>query len=351
MKKPIGRAIKNSLIGHSKLYKIYQNWPRHFISAQSFTSKLDRDPSYYDMVVFSGMGGSGTVCDILNDLLERFGTIPSISLKGKIVPSFIGKRTLVIISSISGNTMECILSLNQAIKKNAEVICISSGGELKEISIKYGLRHIKIPEASHSRASFPYLLLPGLGLINEFLTRPMLDNIKFLSDELEGIYKKVSLDVPFESNIAMQMANFLNNSLVFCLTSPSLISVGTRFKNSLNENSKVHCISESILEASHNEIVPFTYESRKIYRKVLLLSWKHEIDAVNERFNKIRSLLKDLNHPIFEVNSPQQNILHSLVCSVYLLDITTIYLAALRKIDPSPTPAIDILKGANHRQI
>jgi glucose/mannose-6-phosphate isomerase len=344
------RKTEDTNINHikfdeSELYRIYQNWPQHFTAAQNISPKIDRDSSYYDSVMICGMGGSGTACDILNDLFERFGTIPSISLRGKIVPSFLNKHTLVIINSISGNTLEAMLCMKQAIRKKAEVVCISSGGKLKEICLKYGSRHIIIPKLSHSRASLPYLLLPGLKLIDNFLTRSLSDEILLLAENLSDIYNQISANRTYESNIAKQIANFLNNSLAFCLTSPSLISVGTRFKNSLNENSKVHCLSESILEASHNEIVPFTYDSKNICRKVLLLSWKYDTEMTKERFRKVRALLEEISHPVFEIKTPHKSLINSLVCSIYMLDISTIYLAALRKIDPSPTPAIDILKG------
>ena len=328
----------------SDLYKIYKLWPDHFTAALRVSSKSDRETSYYRSVIICGMGGSGTVCDVLNDLLETYGTIPSMALGGKIIPSYINKHTLVIINSVSGNTSEAILSMKQAIRKKADVICVSSGGKLKESCIKYGFKHITIPKLSHSRASFPYLLIPGLKIINNFLTRSLSDDMLLLSKNLLNVYDQVSSNRPYKSNIAKQLAAFMNNSLVFCLTSPSLVSAGTRLKNSLNENSKVHCISDSILEASHNEVVPFTYDIKSIYRKTLLLSRKYDIEMTKERFRRVRSLLRDLDHPVFEIQSPHKNLINSIVCSIYLLDIATIYLAALRKIDPSPTPAIDILK-------
>ena len=71
-----------------------------------------------------------------------------------------------------------------------------------------------------------------------------------------------------------------------------------------------------------------------------------DIEMTKRRLRKIKSLLEELGHPVFEIKSPHKSLINSLVCSIYLLDISTIYLVALRKIDPSPTPAIDILKEA-----
>ena len=46
-----------------------------------------------------------------------------------------------------------------------------------------------------------------------------------------------------------------------------------------------------------------------------------------------------------EVHSVDGNIISKLVCLIYLLDYTTIYLAILSKIDPSPVIAIDFIKS------
>ena len=84
------------------------------------------------------------------------------------------------------------------------------------------------------------------------------------------------IDVPEKSNVAKQIAQFLADGFPFCYSSPSLLSAATRFKNSLNENAKMHCIRESILEASHNEIVPFTFDHSFQTPKILHLRWKQD---------------------------------------------------------------------------
>jgi phosphoglucose isomerase-like protein len=95
--------------------------------------------------------------------------------------------------------------------------------------------------------------------------------------------------VPYEANIAKQIANFLYQGFAFCFISPSFSSISIRFKNSLNENAKEHCIFESILEASYNEIVPFTFDNyhQPIARKC---RWPFDHQIVNERFDKLKSI-------------------------------------------------------------
>jgi hypothetical protein len=112
----------------------------------------------------------------------------------------------------------------------------------------------------------------------------------------------------------------------------------------LNENAKVHCVRESVLEASHNEIVPFTYSSGLV-RRVVLLGWKYDPQITKQRFTKIRSLFNSVSQPFIEMKSPYRDLLSAIICSIFTLDVCTLYMAASRQIDPSPTPAIDILKG------
>jgi glucose/mannose-6-phosphate isomerase len=152
------------------------------------------------------------------------------------------------------------------------------------------------------------------------------------------------LTVAYESNVAKRVASFLDNSTVFCFTSPYLLSAGTRFKNSLNENAKVHCVRESILEASHNEIVPFTFNDGNPPSKVLLLRWQKDTSLVNERFNQVKGFFSEIGQPVMELISTEESLINAILSSIYILDYATIYMAISRNVDPSPTPAIDILK-------
>jgi len=49
------------------------------------------------------------------------------------MPSFVDKHSFVIVNSVSGNTEESILMMQEAWNRNAEVIFISSAERLQEI--------------------------------------------------------------------------------------------------------------------------------------------------------------------------------------------------------------------------
>ena len=243
-----------SQIAEDELHLIYDRWPEHFEEASKIPCNIDHDIPFYNSVILCGMGGSATSSDILKDIMHSIANIPVIVKRGGDFPAYVDKHSLVIVNSVSGNTKETITMAEEAISKNAEVICISSGGNLKDISTANGLKHITIPCSSFPRASLPYLIMPALKLLSPFMKTSIQEHIQSIPQTLANTAKTIVDSVPYESNIAKQIASFICQGFAFCFSSPSLSSVSIRFKNSLNENAKVHCIYESMLEASHNEI-------------------------------------------------------------------------------------------------
>jgi len=333
-----------SNVDQRRLYLVYEKWPDYFKDAANISCKLDHDADFYESVVLCGMGGSATSCDILHDILQLFSGIPSTVIRGQNIPNTVNKHSLVIVNSVSGNTREVISNMEEATDRNAEVICISSGGKLKDEAANKGQRHITIPNLALPRASLPYLLIPGLKLINPLLKDSLEEEILMIHTTLSKIFTNISVTVPYDHNVAKKIAGFFDDSVAFCFTSPFLTSVGTRFKNSLNENAKMHCLRDSILEASHNEIVPFTFNDSNSPHKVLLVKWGYDHQIVNERFNKVKLFFKEIGQPLLEITAAEKSMINAIISSIYILDYATIYMAVARNVDPSPTPAIDILK-------
>lgn len=331
-------------IDSKRMHAIYDRWPEYFLEAASTSINTDHDSSYYKSVVFCGMGGSGTACDVMNDLMRTFGSVPSVIARGKIMPSFVNKYSLVIVNSVSGNTEEAVLMMEEARSKGAEVISVSAGGKLKEISEAYGTKHVNIANLSVPRASLPHLIMPDLRIIEPFLKESVLHDVQEMYRYLAKIRDQISISALETPNTSRNIAKFLESGLPFCFASPSLASVATRFKNSLNENAKIHCLRDSILEASHNEIVPFTFNNQ-IQPRVLLLGWDKDSALVKKRFEKITFLLRKIGYPIKEFISDSATMFEAIISSIYVLDYASIYMAISRSIDPSPTPAIDILKN------
>jgi len=110
-------------------------------------------------IVVTGLGGSGIGGTILSELIQNECPIPVIINKDYFLPKFVDSNSLVIISSYSGNTEETLSAMKQAIDKNAQIVCVTSGGEVHAIADKYNFDTIIIPGGHPPRSCIGYSLI------------------------------------------------------------------------------------------------------------------------------------------------------------------------------------------------
>ena len=105
-------------------------------------------------ILVSGLGGSGIGGTIISNILSDDVAVPILVNKDYQIPAFVNENTLVIISSYSGNTEETLSALMQAFKKSAQIVCITSGGLVKEYAETNDIDFIQIAGGSPPRAAF-----------------------------------------------------------------------------------------------------------------------------------------------------------------------------------------------------
>src|SRR5690349_16279230 len=108
------------------MYKIYDKWPE--IARESYESDADIvDFRDIDHIVFAGMGGSGALGDIFSAILSKTDSHVVVT-KGYHLPNTVDSHTLVVATSISGNTVETLSVLDSANKSKCKLVAFSSGG-------------------------------------------------------------------------------------------------------------------------------------------------------------------------------------------------------------------------------
>ncbi len=113
-------------------------------------------------IVLTGMGGSAVGGDLLRSYLAEEMVIPFIVNRHYTLPEFVGKNTLVIVSTYSGNTEETISAHHDAVKRKARVLCIGTGGETAKTAVKNKEPWIQIPSGLSPRAALGYSFFPLL---------------------------------------------------------------------------------------------------------------------------------------------------------------------------------------------
>jgi glucose/mannose-6-phosphate isomerase len=301
------------------------------------------DKKDFNCIAICGMGGSGVSGYVIKDWLRYKISKPIIVINDYKLPSYITKKSLVIVASVSGNTEESISCLNEAILRNCSIATLSAGGKIKEISLEKGISYTKIKLHLNPRASLPYLLIPQVNILKncEVIDEEFAkDEIKKVVNELESLKVRISADSPTEKNIAKQLALFYYNSYLAVYCSSSMKSIAHRFKSSVNENAKMPVQVELMPELCHNEIESWEYKNKD--RKVIFIRSKFDHKRIAKRFNIIKKIIKeDVKVKDFWVNKQG---LAGLLGSIYTLDFSSIYAAVLRRVDSVPIRLIDRMK-------
>jgi glucose/mannose-6-phosphate isomerase len=329
--------IEMDKIDVSGMYKIYDSWPE--IAEENYKrigKKNHGDkPSH---IIFVGMGGSGAVSDIFASILSKTNIHVEI-VKGYHLPKTASKETWVITTSVSGNTVETLNVLAEAKKINCRIIAFSNGGKMEEYCIKKSIDFRKILKVHSPRASFVSFLFAMLKELESILPinkNEVVEAIKELKKTREDICSK-NLN---HTNTAINLANNIKDIPIIYYPW-GLQAACIRFKNSLQENSKIQVITEDIIEASHNGIVAWKNNDST---KAILIEGQDDFIKTKERWEIIKKFFEKNNIEYKEIFSVDGGILTKLIQLVYLFDYTSIYLAIIKKVDPSPVEAIDFIK-------
>ena len=320
------------------MYKIYDKWPE--IARESY--EIVQEPfefSDIDHIVFSGMGGSGAIGDVFSSILSK-SNIHVCVVKGYLLPRTVDSKTLVITTSISGNTKETLTVLDSAKNSNCKIIAFSSGGKMQDFCSKNKIEFRKIPQLHSPRASFTSFLYSMLNVL-EPVTAIKKDDIMDSISCLEDLRKKISYNNLNENNPSLELAKWIKG-IPLIYYPWGLQAAAIRFKNSLQENAKLHAITENVIEACHNGIVAWEKPSNI---KPILIEGRDDYVKTKERWTILKGYFDSKNIDYKEVISIRGSILSKLINLIYLLDFSSIYYAILSKIDPTPIDSINFVKS------
>lgn len=321
----------------SGMHKVYDKWAN--MAKISYESNKDvADFKNIDHVIFSGMGGSGTIGDIFSSILSK-SDLHTRVVKGYHLPNTVDRNTLVVAVSISGNTAETLTVLESCSKLDCKTVAFSSGGKMMEYCTKNMIQHKKV-ELTHSpRASLPSFLFTMLSFFEPLFNikhEDVMESIRYL-ENLQGQISSSNLTL---TNTSLDLAKWISG--IPAIYYPwGLRPAAIRFKNSLQENAKIHAMAEDVVEVSHNGIVAWQNPSSV---QPILIRGQDDYFKTKERWNILKDYFNMKNIEYKEIFSVRGSILSKLIHLIYLLDYSTIYKSILSGIDPSPIDAIDFIK-------
>ena len=294
-------------------------------------------------IVFSGMGGSA-----LSALIFKTwpGTgVPFEISKDYYLPKYANEKTLVIVSSYSGNTEETLSSLNEAINRKCKVVAIAGGGKLLDIAKDKNIAYAVLPPAGQPRFAALYGLKALVTLFSniKLVDSTALSEITNASEFLKESCASFTPTVPKSDNLAKQLAyESIGNSLV--IYAGLLFPAAYKWKISFNENAKNVAWCNAYPEFNHNEFLGWTsHPLEKPYRIFDLIS-SFDHPQVLKRFAISDKLLSGRRPAAIQVNAQGNTLLEQLLWTIALGDFTSIYTAILNGLNPTPVEIIEKLK-------
>ena len=103
----------------------------------------------------------------------------------------------------------------------------------------------------------------------------------------------------------------------------------------------MHAMIEDIIESSHNGIVGW---GTKNNFQPILLRGQDDYTTTKERWEILKEFFESQNIEYKEVISENGNILTKIICLIYLLDYSSIFLAVKLGVDPTPVDPINFVK-------
>lgn len=289
-------------------------------------------------VCISGLGGSGIGGTIVSQLTAEKASVPILVNKDYSLPSFVNEDTLFIASSYSGNTEETLYALEKAQKAGAQIACVTSGGKVKEIAEEKGYNCIVIPGGYPPRSAFGYSSIQLFRLLNHY---NIISGDYF--QDLKKVYSHLIDNKESILNEADKLTEKLYDKIPIIYSDASFEGIGVRFRQQINENSKMLCWHHVLPEMNHNELVAWAHK----YPESAVVIFRNEDDfyRTQKRMEFAKGQIKSSASSITEVWSKGDSVIERAYYLIYLGDWVSLLLAEKQGIDPVEVDVIGDLKS------
>lgn len=296
-------------------------------------------------IVVGGMGGSAWPALYLK--LWPGTSVPIEVVSNYDLPDYANQHTLFISSSYSGNTEETLSELAQAEKCGAKIAVMTAGGKLAERAKQQGHPLFLIPGGIQPRMSSFYFLaaliqiLEPQQLVPEGSLKHLQADGQWLKDQLASWRP----EIPTKDNAAKQLALELMGKSIVVYSGPKLFPAANKFKICLNENAKNIAWVNYYPEFNHNEFIGWSSHPKQKPYAVVEIRSNLEHERVQKRFLVTEKLLSG-KRPAPEVIQPQGgDLLQQLLWTSNFCDFTSLYLAILNGLNPTPVDLVEKFKA------
>ena len=331
----------------SNMLSLMERAPERLVVPEEARSTCRLDVGKPLNVVLAGLGGSGIVGEILADYCRNSVESPVNVSRLVKIPRFVDKNTFFVAISYSGETVETLQMFEQARAAGAKLAVVCSGGKLLAEAQRLGVPYVKVTSGLLPRVALPELVAAVTHVLGEAKIIERSHQLLELGrSSMKEILSKANSKVPLKDNAAKQFATALLGRLPVLLGSEEYLSVLRRFKNELNENSKVPAFFYIFPEAFHDDIEGLKDLATLSQPQPVILRSQSETvgdQRVNEKLGELFSQLKFPSPLFFE--GVGSGLFEWLLSAITFGDFVSFYLAILKGVDPSGMALISAFRA------
>lgn len=303
------------------------------------------EPKTINNVIVAGMGGSALAGLVAQTWLDL--SLPLEVVRNYSLPNYASSQTLVVISSYSGNTEETISALAEAEKRGCVIVIVASGGKLTEIARQKNYPLLLIPTGYQPRHATLFNLKALASIFDGYqLTQGAVSNLMTQADFIKLSTSKLRPDIATKDNQAKTIALELTGKSIVVYSGPLMSAAAYKWKINFNENAKHIAWFNQLPEFNHNEFLGWTKQPVDKPYAVIDLRSRLENPRVQQRFELTQKLLSGMRPDPIVVQADGDSLLAQLLWLITLGDFTSIYLALLNGLNPTPVEMIERFKTA-----
>lgn len=328
------------------MWKLLAGFSDQWKDAMKLTESisLSVDVDKIEHICFVGMGGSAIGGDLMRAYSYKTCPHPIHVIRHYEIPRWVNENTLCIVCSFSGTTEETLSAAAQAQERGAQLIAVTSGGELMLRATRDDFDYVKIPGGRPPRTALGYNFVT---LFRIFQRLGYLDESReALAETAEYLMRQGQLFANTDDNEALSLAGELVDTLpVIYSDATTLKPVNRRWRTQFAENAKTLAYGNTLPEMNHNEIVGWEQTIHLTGRlSAILLRDRNDHPKVRQRMQIVEELIEDQVSSIHVLTTRGESRLTRMFSLIQLADWATFYLAMLNEVDPTPIAKIDLLK-------
>lgn len=315
--------------------------PQQCLQAWEESRQIEFPESYtgVENLVICGMGASGLPGHILTSAFPT--KIPVVLINDYHLPAWAGPKTLVFLSSYSGNTQETISCFQEAKEHGCPITGATTGGKLEEFLkgvpfYKYEPKHNPSgqPRFGLGYGFFGLLgILAELGVLAEGNTLDI--EVKRAVEALAGLEGQI------ESS-AQELVHSAQGNIILVFGAEHLVGNTHTFANQLNETAKNLAFWHALPEANHHLLEGL--KNPKVPLLAVFLDSSIYSAPAKKRLEITQDVVEKNGHKTFVYKPNATSKLGEVMETLYLSGYSTVLLSQLSGENPLELPWVDCFK-------